>query len=209
MGMYVVVFSVLCVLTISCQQVPDSEDHVVHYISVFSPIGYHFHYKTRNGVERKETGVVDSNDDLKVDGNYAFYSSDGLKFSNVYQAGTQGFVPKWTYLPPEESDKKFDNKLNSQLQPNITLETNSSLTNSDSPLNVNVITTTINPLAPPITTRFPEAEKPILPPLRIIKPHDTKTSTTNVTTTETNSTTIPILVVGSATIATLAGGGLG
>lgn len=57
-------------------------------------------------MERKETGVVDSNDDLKVDGNYAFYSSDGLKFSNVYQAGTQGFVPKWTYLPPEESDKK-------------------------------------------------------------------------------------------------------
>ncbi|XP_049822153.1 uncharacterized protein LOC109604649 isoform X3 [Aethina tumida] len=208
MGMYVVVFSVLCVLTISCQQVPDSEDHVVHYISVFSPIGYHFHYKTRNGVERKETGVVDSNDDLKVDGNYAFYSSDGLKFSNVYQAGTQGFVPKWTYLPPEESDKKFDNKLNSQLQPNITLETNSSLTNSDSPLNVNVITTTINPLAPPITTRFPEAEKKqSLPIMSAIN----GTTLLPLSPLPPRPTTVPPPPeeINSAAIASLAGGGLG
>ncbi|XP_049822155.1 uncharacterized protein LOC109604649 isoform X5 [Aethina tumida] len=187
MGMYVVVFSVLCVLTISCQQVPDSEDHVVHYISVFSPIGYHFHYKTRNGVERKETGVVDSNDDLKVDGNYAFYSSDGLKFSNVYQAGTQGFVPKWTYLPPEESDKKS--------KPNhlLGMKEVPQLTEIDTKTNATTTTSTPSPidLTPTVTnvTGSKSAVDPPPPPI--------------------GGESFIGIQIGSNAIATLAGGGLG
>ncbi|CAH0558126.1 unnamed protein product [Brassicogethes aeneus] len=204
----VLFLSALCLSEDFCKgqnSYQDVEDQIVHYVSVHGNKGYHFQYKTKNGIEREETGKVDANDNLEVQGNYAYFSPEGLKIENSYHAGKDGFRPSLRFIPTNQAEFK-------KTIPKVAHPSREDTTNDNHLLNIiKKIKNNEFESSTENSSFTTEISSPsTLPNVN----NNTTTSITNVNVTlppvESPELFIPpVTQVGSAVIATLAGGGLG
>ncbi|CAH0558127.1 unnamed protein product [Brassicogethes aeneus] len=215
----VLFLSALCLSEDFCKgqnSYQDVEDQIVHYVSVHGNKGYHFQYKTKNGIEREETGKVDANDNLEVQGNYAYFSPEGLKIENSYHAGKDGFRPSLRFIPTNQAEFKKTTTITSKLPLTVKKEDNLTKEPKTIPLTAETKQKVVNlpnkeassePTLPTLSPTFSPLNKndststtlqpfPPLPPLPPLPPRTTTVPP-------------PPLDISSAAIASLAGGGLG
>ncbi|XP_039964872.1 larval cuticle protein 65Ag1-like [Bactrocera neohumeralis] len=100
---FVIVFVVVCIVSVMAAPAPQQEVQVLRYDSDVEPEGYKFLVETSDGKLHEEEGklkdVGTDHEAIVVRGSFSYVGDDGQTYTVNYIADENGFQPEGAHLP--------------------------------------------------------------------------------------------------------------